>query len=198
VAGLATFASATNRTEPLDQVEAEDRDHAAVELAIPVLKDQALAHFRSGRFTANAAWTVIGCIAHNLLRWMTLIGLPNHTVPSSRTIRRRRLSLPGRLTTSGGQWTLHRFTCHPAGDGNTTSSRTRAHPHTPHRLTPHATHRSSRPATPRRSPDRQRRVLRGSARPHDGPPTNASPRDASPRIPDSRVRRIRFRKPAMK
>ena len=38
---------------------AEHRQHAEVELAIRDLKDQALAHFPSGRFAANAAWTVI-------------------------------------------------------------------------------------------------------------------------------------------
>ena len=29
------------------------------------LKDQALAHFPSGRFNANSAWTVIAVLAHN-------------------------------------------------------------------------------------------------------------------------------------
>ena len=101
------FAFTTNRTEPLELVEAEHRDHAVVELAIRDLKDQALAHFPSGKFNANAAWTVIACIAHNLLRWTTVIGLPNQTIRTSRTTRRRLLSLPGRLTTSGRQSTLH-------------------------------------------------------------------------------------------
>jgi hypothetical protein len=64
------FPFLTNRSEPLELVEAEHRQHAAVELAIRDLKDQALAHFPSGQFTANAAWTVIACLAHNLLRWM--------------------------------------------------------------------------------------------------------------------------------
>jgi hypothetical protein len=62
------FAFITNRTEPLEVVEAEHRQHAVVELAIRDLKDQALAHFPSGKFNANAAWTVIACLAHNLLR----------------------------------------------------------------------------------------------------------------------------------
>jgi hypothetical protein len=101
------FAFTTNRTEPLEVVEAEHRDHAVCELAIRDLKDQALAHFPSGRFNANAAWTTISCLAHNLLRWTTLIGLPKQTVRTSRTVRRRMLSLPGRLTTSGRRWTLH-------------------------------------------------------------------------------------------
>jgi DDE family transposase len=101
------FALITNRTEPLELVEAEHRQHAVVELAIRDLKDQALAHFPSGRFAANAAWTVIACLAHNLLRWTTVIGLPASTVRAARTTRRRLLALPGRLTRSARQWTLH-------------------------------------------------------------------------------------------
>jgi hypothetical protein len=101
------FAFITNRTEQLDVVEAEHRQHAVVELAIRDLKDQALAHFPSGRFNANAAWTVIACLAHNLLRWTSLIGLPGTTVRTARTVRRRLLALPGRLTTSARRWTLH-------------------------------------------------------------------------------------------
>jgi hypothetical protein len=97
----------TNRGEPLELVEAEHRQHAVVELAIRDLKDQALAHFPSGRFNANAAWTVIACLAHNLLRWTTLIGLPNTTVRVARTLTRRLLALPGRLTRSARRWTLH-------------------------------------------------------------------------------------------
>ena len=42
--------------------------HAVVERAIRDLKDQALAHFPSGKFLANAAWTVIAALADNLLR----------------------------------------------------------------------------------------------------------------------------------
>ncbi|MGO9753598.1 MAG: IS1380 family transposase, partial [Solirubrobacteraceae bacterium] len=56
------FAFATNRTEPLMLVEAEHREHAVVELAIRDLKDQALAHFPSGKFAANSAWTVIAAL----------------------------------------------------------------------------------------------------------------------------------------
>ncbi len=101
------FAFLTNRTEPLEQVEAEHRQHAVVELAIRDLKDQALAHFPSGKFMANAAWTVVACLAHNLLRWTTLIGLPGATVRVARTLRRRLLALPGRLTRSARRHTLH-------------------------------------------------------------------------------------------
>jgi hypothetical protein len=95
----------TNRTDALELVEAEHRQHAVVELAIRDLKDQALAH-PSGRFLANAAWTVIAALAHNLLRWTTLIGLPNTIIPTARTLRRRLLTVPGRITRTARTVTL--------------------------------------------------------------------------------------------
>ena len=85
------FPFATNRTDELAVVEAEHRQHAVVELCIRDLKDQALAHFPSGKFTANAAWTVIACLAHNLLRWTGALGLPGQTIRAARTLRRRLL-----------------------------------------------------------------------------------------------------------
>ncbi|MBJ7519815.1 MAG: IS1380 family transposase [Solirubrobacteraceae bacterium] len=100
------FAFITNRTEPLELVEVGHRAHAVVELAIRDLKDQALAHFPSGRFTANAAWTVIAALAHNLLRWTQLLTLPAGTIRTARTLRRRLITIPGRLTRSGRRTTL--------------------------------------------------------------------------------------------
>jgi Transposase DDE domain. len=101
------FPFATNRSEEIAIVEAEHRQHAVVELVIRDLKDQALAHFPSGQFHANAAWTVIAALAHNLLRWTTVLGQPAATVRVARTLRRRLLTLPGRLTRHAGRWTLH-------------------------------------------------------------------------------------------
>jgi hypothetical protein len=92
---------ATNRPDRLDVVELEHRQHAVVELAIRDLKDQALAHFPSGKYTANAAWTVIAALAHNLLRWTQTIALPQTTTRTARTLRRRLLTIPGRLARSG-------------------------------------------------------------------------------------------------
>lgn len=97
----------TNRDEEITLVEAEHRQHAVVELVIRDLKDQALEHFPSGQFNANAAWTVIACLAHNLLRWTELLGLPTSRRRAARTLRRRLLALPGRLTSHAGHWTLH-------------------------------------------------------------------------------------------
>jgi hypothetical protein len=96
----------TNRTDPLEIVEAEHRQHAVVELAIRDLKDQALAHFPSGKFYANAAWTVIAALAHNLLRWTQAIALPGQTTRTARTLRYRLLALPGRLVRTARRWTL--------------------------------------------------------------------------------------------
>ena len=101
------FALATNRSEDIAIVEAEHRQHAVVELVIRDLKDQALAHFPSGQFHANGAWTVIAAITHNLLRWTELLGHAGHIIRAARTIRRRLLALPGRLTSHAARWTLH-------------------------------------------------------------------------------------------
>jgi Transposase DDE domain group 1 len=100
------FAFLTNRTEEITVVEAEHRDHAVVEQVIVDLKEQALADFPSGEFNANGAWTVLGALAHNLLRWTQLIGLPDSTVRAARTLRRRLLQIAGRLTRHGRSWTL--------------------------------------------------------------------------------------------
>jgi len=100
------FSLLTNRTDPLAVVEAEHRAHAVVELAIRDLKDQALAHVPSGKFIANAAWTVIAALAHNLLRWTHLLALPEQTVRTARALRRRLLTIPRRLTRSGRRSTL--------------------------------------------------------------------------------------------
>jgi Transposase DDE domain group 1 len=101
------FCFLTNRGQDIVLVEAEHRDHAVVEQVISDLKDQALAHFPSGQFNANGAWTVLAVLAHNMLRWTQLLGLPGTTVRAARTLRRRLLSIPGRLTRHARGWTLH-------------------------------------------------------------------------------------------
>src|SRR4051812_12338382 len=101
------FVLITNRTDDIAIVEAEHRDHAVVEQVIADLKDQALAHFPSGHFHANAAWTVLAALAHNLLGWTQLFGLPGTTVRAAGTLRRRLLSIAGRLARHARGWTLH-------------------------------------------------------------------------------------------
>ena len=57
-------------TTDLDTVTADKthRGHAIIEQVHADLKDSALAHLPSGRFTANAAWLVLAVIAFNLTR----------------------------------------------------------------------------------------------------------------------------------
>jgi hypothetical protein len=89
-------------------VDADHRAHAVVELAIRDLKAGAgLTHCPSGRFNANAAWLVLTALAHNLLRWVASLGLRLSGPVVAKTIRRRYLSLPGRMTRSGRVDTLH-------------------------------------------------------------------------------------------
>jgi hypothetical protein len=101
------FCLISNRDEEITLVEAEHREHAIVEQVIADLKDQALAHFPSGHFYANSAWTVLAALAHNMLRWTQQLGLPDTTVRAARTLRRRLLTVPGRLTRHARGWRLH-------------------------------------------------------------------------------------------
>ena len=96
----------TNREVPLLTADIDHRDHAQIEQVIRDLKAQALAHFPSGDYSANSAWTVTGAIAHNLARWTSLIAHPARTVQTAATRRRRLLQIPGRLVRSARRWTL--------------------------------------------------------------------------------------------
>lgn len=98
----------TDRPGDAVMLDAEHRHHAVVELAIRDLKEGAgLARCPSGKFNANAAWLVLVALAHNVLRWtVKLGGLANGPVVA-KTLRRRYLTIPGRLTRSARRWTLH-------------------------------------------------------------------------------------------
>ena len=98
----------TDRSEPLAEVEADHRRHAQIELAIRDLKQgSGLNHAPSGHFSANAAWLLISCLAHNLARWLACLGLGVRGPIVTQTIRRRYLTLPGRISRSGRRSTLH-------------------------------------------------------------------------------------------
>ncbi len=80
-------------------LEAGHRRHAEIENVIRDLKyGMGLNHLPSGVFGANAAWLALQVIAHNLGRWLgQLAGVTQLT---SKTLRQRFLSLPGRITRS--------------------------------------------------------------------------------------------------
>lgn len=97
----------TDREGDMLALEADHRAHAEVENTIRDLKHgMGLNHMPSGRFGANAAWLCLNAIAHNLVRWVSRIGL-EETLVMTKTMRRRYFSLPGRITTSARQSNLH-------------------------------------------------------------------------------------------
>jgi hypothetical protein len=97
----------TDRDGGTLELEADHRRHAEVENAIRDLKEGVgLNHLPSGRFAANGAWLAVAVMAHDLARWTARIGLGEGIV-TTRTIRRRLLGLPGRLTRSARLVTLH-------------------------------------------------------------------------------------------
>lgn len=65
-----------------------------------------LNHMPSGRFGANAAWLALNAISHNLLRWVSRIGLDEDLV-MTKTLRLCYLSIPGRMTRSARKSILH-------------------------------------------------------------------------------------------
>ena len=93
------------------------RGHAVVELVIRDLKEGVgLVHCPSGDFNANAAWAVLASLAHNTIRWVASFGL-EHTGPVvAKTIRRKFLTIPGRLTMRSRRRQLHLPTRWPWAD----------------------------------------------------------------------------------
>ncbi len=64
--------------------------------AIHDLKEgSGLEHCPSGNINANAAWTVLASIAHNLVRWVGSLGFQITGPLVTKTIRRTFLALPG-------------------------------------------------------------------------------------------------------
>ena len=84
------------------------RDHATVELDIRDLKEGAgLNHMPSGKFNANGAWCVIATIAHNIMRWLNLIGdNPNKRI-TAKSYRRKFINFASRITSRARTYVLH-------------------------------------------------------------------------------------------
>jgi Transposase DDE domain group 1 len=97
----------TDSPEPMLHAEATHRDHAIIEQVIADLKDSALAHLPSGRFTANAAWLVCAAIAHNLTRAAGALASAFHARARTATIRVQLIGVPARLARSAHRLTLH-------------------------------------------------------------------------------------------
>ena len=103
-----SHAFVTDRPGDAVTLDADHRHHAVVELAIRDLKEGAgLVHCPSKVFNANAAWLVLAALAHNVLRWTARLGVLTEGPVVAKTLRRRYLTFPGRLTRSARRWTLH-------------------------------------------------------------------------------------------
>ncbi|MET3176375.1 UNVERIFIED_ORG: hypothetical protein ABIB52_004250 [Arthrobacter sp. UYCu721] len=96
-------------TSTLDTVTADKthRQHAIIEQVNADLKDSALAHLPSGKFTANAAWLVLATIAFNLSRAIGTLTGSDLGKARSGTIRRKFITIPARIATSARKIVLH-------------------------------------------------------------------------------------------
>jgi hypothetical protein len=96
-------------TTDADTVTADKthRGHAIIEQVHADLKDSALAHLPSGRFTANAAWLVLAVIAFNLTRAAATLTGAALAKSRTATIRRTLISVPARIASSARRLTLH-------------------------------------------------------------------------------------------
>ena len=91
-----------------EAADAYHRAHARVELAIKDLKDNGLAHCPSGKFCANAAHLACAALAHNIARWTARLGQAQHPrrLTAANTVRRRLLTIPGRVVNHSGRHRL--------------------------------------------------------------------------------------------
>jgi hypothetical protein len=89
------------------QAEAQHRGHAIVEQVIADAAGSALAHLPSGVFTANAAWSVLWAIAHNLTRAAGILAGAVHARATTATVRAHLINVPGRLARSAHRLTVH-------------------------------------------------------------------------------------------
>jgi hypothetical protein len=98
----------TDRLGTAVLLDADHRRHAVVELAIRDLKDGAgMTHCPSGDFNANAAWAVLATMAHNMIRWVAALGFEHVGTVVAKTIRRKYIAVPGRLTHRSRRAQLH-------------------------------------------------------------------------------------------
>ena len=97
----------TDNPAPLVDAEVEHRAHAVVEQVIADLKNSALAHLPSGKFTANAAWLVAAAIAFNLTRAYGCLAGGRFAKAETATIRARLINIPARTASSARRILLH-------------------------------------------------------------------------------------------
>jgi hypothetical protein len=102
-------------TSDLDTVTADKthRGHAIIEQVNADLKNSALAHLPSGKFTANSAWLVLAVMAFNLTRAAATLAGHGLAKAITGTIRRTLITVPARIASSARRRTLHLPTAWP-------------------------------------------------------------------------------------
>jgi hypothetical protein len=104
----------TNSTEPTTDADITHRQHAVCETVWSDLIDGPWAHQPSGWFPANAAWTILAAITHNLLRAAaTLTHIPRYAHARGATLRTHLINIPARLARPQRRPTLHLPTLWP-------------------------------------------------------------------------------------
>ncbi|GAA2396840.1 IS1380 family transposase [Dactylosporangium salmoneum] len=98
----------TNTTEPVTDADLTHRRHAICETVWSDLIDGPWAHQPSGSFGANAAWTILAAICHNLLRAAgTLTGTTRYAKARGATLRTHLINIPARLARPQRRPILH-------------------------------------------------------------------------------------------
>jgi hypothetical protein len=98
----------TTNTEPVAQADITHREHAICETVWSDLIDGPWAHQPSGSFAANAAWTVLAAITHNLLRAAgTLTATARYAVARGATLREHLVNVPARFARPQRRPMLH-------------------------------------------------------------------------------------------
>jgi hypothetical protein len=95
----------TNSTLGLVEADQTHREHAIIEQVIAELKDGALAHLPSGKYTANAAWLSHAVIAFNIARAAAVAtGAPKIRWA---TLREQIIRTPARVASTSRRLILH-------------------------------------------------------------------------------------------
>jgi len=97
----------TNSTLTAIAADETHRDHAIIEQVIAELKDGPLAHAPSGKFTANAAWLALACLAFNLLRAAGAAASVRHAKARWATLRTHLVAVPARIASTARRLVLH-------------------------------------------------------------------------------------------
>lgn len=98
----------TNTTEPVAQADLTHRAHAICETVWSDLIDGPWAHQPSNSFAANAAWTMLAAITHNLLRAAgTLTNTARYAVARGATLRTHLINIAARFARPQRRPVLH-------------------------------------------------------------------------------------------